>query len=228
MENIVFIEDPIWPTAIFTQLLGHYEKIGTVHRSAKSLQHPHGLITGYTPNAGEEDSFTMVLHDHMALTASEGGMDTKRTMDLQSKYYVILRNLFDLTIGAVQQFNSDLTTVNREKFKKVTEASIMPQRVDFGDSTYTYRDADVVWGLISPAKFDMKSFYGYDVSKLGSYLVMMCLLKNRYGTADVALPLFVDPVVGMFYDLPPSEVMDEFYLLTKQIETCLLNYRINR
>lgn len=167
---------------------------------------------------------TMAVLDHIALVGVEQSFGTKQLMDLMSKYFVALRNLFELTPIVVQQFNSELTTMNRDSYKKVTEGSIAPQRVDFGDSTYTYRDADIVFGLISPAKFDMKSFHGYDVTKYNSMLIILFLMKNRYGEADQAIPLFLDPISGTFHDI--NHFTEGIFTNTlKEIELCQSNYR---
>jgi hypothetical protein len=74
--------------------------------------------------------------------------------------------------------------------------------MDFGDSYYNFRDADLVMGLVKPVQYDLKTYHGWNLEELGQYFIALHLMKNRYGPADRMLPLFMNPVAGMFYDLP--------------------------
>jgi hypothetical protein len=103
----------------------------------------------------------------------------------------------------------------------------MPQRIDFGDSKATYRDADVVIGYVKPAIFDYSEFMGYPVIAddgdcLGQSLVIQCLMKNRYGPSGRMCPLFLDGLSGHAYDLPTTPnnpfLMKEWYDKADKIE----------
>ncbi len=232
MEDIIFIEDVVHPTKIFEDLIeAHYEHHGTVLRAELSEEqkkkHKKGYVKGYIAN--DPDMVTMLVVDHMALTGSEMGLDTKHTMDKLSKYAVVLRNMFGCTCVFIQQFSTDLMSYHRTGGKKNPDA-ITPQRIDFGDSKATYRDADVVFGLVKPAVFDFDEFKGYilkskdvlpDAAALGDNFIAMYLMKNRYGKSGKLLPLFMDYAAGIAYDLPlqPSNVfaMEKWYKLAKQV-----------
>lgn len=199
METIVFVEDPLHPTRIFHDLIeGHYETIGKVHRGKSHDGKKKGPITGWEPN--DPMAITLVALDHAALLSPEQGFDTKQTIDLMSKYIVTLRNLFGMTGVIVQQFNTEMTSYNRMNRKG--DSVIAPQRIDFGDSRYTYRDADVVFGAIKPAMYDVENYYGYSVKELRGYYVMLHLMKNRWGADHKALPMFVNPIAGFVKCLP--------------------------
>lgn len=209
MADIDFIEDPTHPTKMFHDLIEeHYEKIGTVLRRPPRGG-KKGAIYGWEPK--DPLAITIVVNDHMALTAPEQGFDMKQTIDLWSKYIVTLRNLFNLTFVGIQQFNTEMTSYNR--MAKKGDGLVAPQRIDFGDSRYTFRDADVVWGLVKPAIYDIDSYGGYDVKKLKEYFVMVHLMKNRYGAFHKALPLFLNPIAGTIEGLPTPPIdiaMDRF------------------
>lgn len=210
MESIVFVEDSLHPTRIFHDLIeGHYEQIGKVHRGKSHDGKKKGPITGWEPN--DPMAITLLVLDHAALLSPEQGFDTKQTIDLMSKYIVTLRNLFNMTAVVVQQFNTDMTSYNRMNRKG--DSVIAPQRIDFGDSRYTFRDADVVFGAIKPAMYDIESYYGYSVKDLKEYLVMFHLMKNRWGADHKALPMFINPIAGYVKCLPVSSIdiaMDPF------------------
>ena len=147
----------------------------------------------------------------MALIAPEQGFDMKQTMDLWSKYIVTLRNIFGLTFIGIQQFNTEMTTYHR--MNKKGDGLIAPQRIDFGDSRYTFRDANVVWGLVKPSIYDIDTYNGYDIKKLKDYFVMMHLMKNRHGAFHKALPIFLNPIAGIITPLPTPPIdiaMDRF------------------
>lgn len=199
MNNIIFVEDPVHPTKIFSDLIEHhFEKIGKVIRNKPQGDRKKGTIIGWEPD--DPQAITLVAIDHMALLALEQGFDTKQTMDLMSKYFVALRNLFNLTAVAVQQFNTDMTSYHR--MMKKGDGLIAPQRIDFGDSRYTFRDADVVFGLIKPAIYDVDAYCGYNIKELKGYFVAAHLMKNRSGAAGRMLPLFLNPIAGYVKCLP--------------------------
>lgn len=224
-ENIIFVEDPIHPTRIFHDLVEHhYEKNGEVQRHPSTDKKKRGLIKGWIPN--DPRAMTVVVMDHVALLMNEQGFDTKQTIDLMSKYFVILRNLFGLTVILIQQFNTELTSTVRTM--KKGEAMMAPQRIDFGDSRYTFRDADVVLGLLKPFLYDVKDFHKYDITKLMGYMIGLYLMKNRYGAMTRMLPLFLNPIAGVPEDLPltPSSdlAMGSYYEQANKLEQVCQQY----
>lgn len=200
-RHVTFIEESVNPTSVLVKLRDHYKKIGTVHEGPKFQGKEYGPIIGYTPNPGEEDSMTTVFLDHLALTHHEQGLDNKGTMDLLSKYAVATRNLFETTWVILQQFSTDMQSWHRSA-RKVTDKFIAPQRLDFGDTKYTYRDADVVLGLVAPHQFDLDKYYGYDIERLITSMLGVHIMKNRYGPASVMLPMFLHTLSGVLEELP--------------------------
>ena len=207
------------PTAIFNEMIAYADTIGRVHRktisevkkiAGKPKTVTSSFITGYTPN--NDDELTLIVIDHVALATPEQGKTTKDTIDLLSKYMVFLRNRFRFSPVLIQQFNTELQSVERRKFRA---AALAPQRMDFGDSKYTYRDADIVFGLLNPSFFDIEEFYGYSILPsetddtqyyyLGEFFVMAFVMKNRYGQTNLQIPLFMNGMTGVFYDLPSPD-----------------------
>lgn len=229
MSDMVIIDHMLHPTGMLNVIIEqHYEKIGTVHRvqlnpyAGETVadfndRQKVAMITGFT--ADDPSARTLIMVDHLALINHETGLTTtKAIMDRWSMYAVQIRNLFRATIIHVQQFNTNQMTTYRET--KKSASIIAPQRLDFGDSTYTYRDADVVIGLVNPVMHDIRKFYDWDLSELGLYFIALYLMKNRYGPASRMFPLFLNPISGMFYDFPmdPKENLSYYYQETKRIE----------
>jgi len=212
LQDIDIIDHMLHPTGMLNKLIeDHYEKIGTVIRDVPKEGKKKGMIRSFKPN--DPRAFTLVVVDHLALINVEAGaINTKAIMDRWSMYSVQLRNIFQATIVQIQQFSTSMMSAYREQ--KRTEVAIAPQRLDFGDSSYTYRDGDVVIGLVKPIQYNLKTFHGYTVDDLQSHLLAAYLMKNRYGPADKMFPLFMNPIAGMFWDLPehPLDPALQFFI----------------
>lgn len=235
---ITIHDSPKNPTAIYHDAIDLAEELGTVIREtkvSKRLKDKDGkatkqvYITGYIPD--DPDMMVEIILDHVALATPEAGLSPKATIDRMSSYFVFIRNKLRFSILLIQQFNTEMQTVERRKF---SQAAFAPQRSDFGDSKYTFRDADVVFGLIKPSFFDLQSYFGYQIEPtsgvtygLGDAFVAAFLMKNRYGPTNKMMPLFMDGITKRFYDLPldpsdPNE-MEGFSIMNDKIkELCQL------
>lgn len=198
LVDIELIDYSLSPTAMLNVVLEYYEKNGIINRDAPKEGQKRGAIKSYVAN--DPSVVVEVITDHIALIPPEfGATSTKEIMDRWSMYGVQLRNIFNTLIINIQQFSTSLQHAGREK---KTPVQLTPQRLDFGDSTYTFRDADIVFGLVKPVQANLESFFGYDLRQLKVYLLALYLLKNRYGAADRMIPLFTNPVAGTFLDMP--------------------------
>lgn len=227
LKDVIIVQDVIHPTKIFEDLIVQFEQTGKVERMPVTEEEKKKGKKGFVKGYEEYDPNQMyILYiDHLALTGTEMHLETKGIMDKMSKYMIVLRNLFHCTGVFIQQFSTDMMSAYRGAFGKKTEQAITPQRIDFGDSKATFRDADVVFGAVKPQK-DMDSFMNYNLSKfegLGDCFVAWYLMKNRYGPSNRILPLFLDGVTGVAYDLPTQPlnhfVMQEWYEKANEIET---------
>lgn len=198
LKDCNVIEGAVHPTWILNHMIELYEHLGTVHRAHSKDPKKKGIITGYTPKNPQQ--VVLLMCDHLALTHPEQGGSLKTTIDKLSNYAVVLRNMFDTIVVFLQQFSTDLVSTYRAS--KKGDSYIVPQRLDFGDSKYTYRDADVVLGLVSPIMFDEKAYKGYDITRLYNYFLACHVMKNRYGPANRMIPLFMNPIAGVFQELP--------------------------
>lgn len=231
MQHMEIIEDPVNPTKIYADLIDHHYDnplYGKVLRRKSTDPKKRGQAIGHEPAPGMEHMMVDVFIDHLALLHPEQGLDTKRTMDLMSKYMVALRNLFGTTFTVIQQFSTDMQTWHRSA-KKITDQFIAPQRLDFGDSKYTYRDADVVYGLVNPYSFELETYFGYEVEDFKGNLIGVHLMKNRYGKANRLFPLFMNGVVGTFEDMPNTSnliALETFQNKAAKIEELCLKYKL--
>lgn len=234
LKDCEIIEGGVHPTWVLNHMIEVYE--GNPDKNIKGLgkvirdpvpkgSKAKGFIRGYIPH--DPQQVVVKVCDHLALGHEEKGASTlKAIIDKFSVYDVVLRNTFDTTIVNLQQFATDLMSTHRSQ--KKGDSVLAPQRIDFGDSKYTYRDADVVFGLVSPSMFDEKSYKKYDITELMNYFLALHLMKNRHGPAARMIPLFMNPIAGIFEELPkePTNMiaMEPFYKKVAQLESIITSF----
>lgn len=239
LKDIILIDGAVHPTKIFEDIIEHhYEKSGQVVRQkvseADAKKGKKGHIVKYVPH--DPRAYTLLVVDHLGLLSPEMGLNTKSVIDKMSRYGIILRNLFQTTCVFIQQFSTDLLQTKRQQLVQLTgakkAAAIIPTRLDFGDSKATFRDAEVVIGLVKPYLFDIEDFWGINTSKvssggMGDYMIAQCLMKNRYGAANKVMPLFLNPIAGISNDLPDSldqDTMIPWYDEVKKLDSVVQQY----
>lgn len=83
-------------------------------------------------------------------------------------------------------------------------------------------DANVVLALFYPFREKMSKYRGYDIKQIGENFRSAVVLKNRFGSADIAVGLGFYGKTGMFKELPKSsEIID--YEKYKHPDWCLLD-----
>ncbi len=205
-NNINFRFTPTNPTGIYNELWKFGESQGTIEKESYSYVDSTGKdstghrITGYVPKDPEQ--YVLVVMDHMALMKKERGYQTKEVIDKYSEYCTELKNLFGMSFINIQQFNSAMSSVERQKFKGI---DLSPQQSDFKDSTNPYADADVVFGIMCPHKLDLVTNLGYDILRLKDKMIHLKVIKNRLSKDNVAIGLFVDAKSGSFKELPVAK-----------------------
>lgn len=124
---------------------------------------------------------TIVIIDHIALISKSS--DTKKAIDDLSELFVYYRNEYNFTFVVIQQFNTGLTSISRNP--DMIPDKIVPQRSDFGSSSFTYQDADIVLGGLNPNMYGFPKYKGYDVKKYNNSLSVWYVMKNRYDSNNM-------------------------------------------
>lgn len=188
----------------FIQILNKHARQNGTFKTMTTIDE-HGekqeIITGYTPK--DPNAVWEIIIDHISYCVEDPGMSLKQTIDRISKACVWYRNICGYSYTIIQQFGSDMQTTDRRKFDK-NEA--VPMKLDFADSKYTYNDADIVWGLLSPYGMGFPEFKGYDSSKMRTSYIHAFLMKNRDAPGVFNYPLFMDPIAHTFEVLPRAEL----------------------
>ncbi len=208
-NKIEWFWQPQNPTGMYKHWWDTMSKKGTFIKEAYLGENNEQKerIKGFTLTDSKE--YNIVAVDHIAYVRTENGLDLKRSMDKLSEYCVMCRNLFSMTFINLQQFNSGLNSVDRQKFKGV---DISPQQSDFRDSTNTYNDCDIALGLMNAFKMDMNTCLGYNISgntiyNLKDSFRMLKIIKNRLSRDNIVIGLLFLPKIGSFKELPESSKM---------------------
>lgn len=152
----------------------------------------------YTPD--DPDEYRIIFYDHVSLTSSENGMNLKQSVDKLSEYCVSLRNKYNFTPVIIQQ-----QAFAGESLDAFKEKKLRPTIANLGDSKYPSRDANLVLGLFSPAKHDLREYMGYDITKLKDNVRFLEVLINRNGCMGGMIGLYFDGAVCYFKELPRPE-----------------------
>lgn len=147
-----------------------------------------------------------IIVDHGARVA---GSDTKKKIDIMSDHLVELRNTADVTAVMLQQFSRNLSSTDRTRFKQVE-----PKLSDFKDTGNSQHDADIVGALANPQFHRLETYRGYQIAPtergrrdgLRDMFRGFHLLKDRFGTPDIFIPLHYLGAAYYFSDLPRLEV----------------------
>lgn len=237
MKDVTLVDHAMNPSGIFLGIIdAHFAKYGKVKRAdlteEDKKKNRKGKIVGYENNT--PDLLTILVIDHVSLLAGELGLNKTDLISAMSRKIVELKNMFNCTTFLIQQFNVDLLSSNREMIVrnggKNVENLITPDKNDLADCKSTFNDADYVEAFVVPNKFGLSEYLMFRCTKpehdgLGTYFVMQYLMKNKFGQDQRSCPLFMNPVSGVYYDLPMDVGQeDEWYELAKNLDKLCQDY----
>lgn len=209
-RKLSVIDEETTPTIFHDILLEFAKRNGTFSKEGRWISE----CGTYTPN--NKQLYVIVLIDTVNLADMDSGHETvKSSIDRISRLCVWFRNKCNFTPIVIQQFNAEISAVDRARYGITT-----PLLRDFEDSKRTTKDANVVFGLYDAQrhmKEDQTIFKGYDISILRSWFRSIHLLKNRNSEPNKFIALKFDGAVGTFNQLlPASEMGENDYRLATQ------------
>lgn len=214
-SKIKWIWEASNPTGMYKEWWDHMKSRGTFkyENYLDENNDTKQRIVGFDLNDPKE--YNIVVADHLALAKLERGFNLKQNIDKISEYAITCRNLFKMTFIFLQQFNQQLSSIDRQKFKGV---DISPQQSDFKDTSNPYTDSDIALGLMNAHKMDMEKCIGYDINIPGSdknlkdSFRMLKVIKNRLSRDNIAIGLLFLPKSGSFKELPKSDELTKEWL----------------
>jgi len=166
------------------------------------------------------DHYVLVVIDHIGLIHPEKGQDLWEAIRiLSSRYLVNLRNIYGCSILVLQQQSSEKEKQQYTYKGASIEAKLEPSLDGLGNCKETQRDADEVFGIFAPDRYEITDHRGYDIAKLRDNYRSFSILKSRDGEANLRLGLFFDGAVNYIAELKPSKEMtpDDYIKVQKLV-----------
>lgn len=200
-EHIIFSTSTN-PTGVYNECKKYAEEHGTVHKKKQLVKSEFEgtkeieVFDWY--ESDDPNEYRIIFFDHISLTTTERGMTLKQTIDKLSEYCVILRNRYKFSPVIIQQ-----QTFEQEGLKAIEMNKVRPTIAGLADSKYVARDCNICLGLFSPFKFELREYFGYDITKLRDNVRFVEVLINRGGSPGGMTALYFDGKVNYFNELPP-------------------------
>lgn len=201
-EHVIFPDESPNPTGIYNYCVKYAEEHGKTFYREKVIIDDLGmektikLFDHYEPD--DPNMFTIVLIDPLNRIDKERGMDERESMKKMSEYcYKYLRNDYFMTPVVVQQQTFSSYSLDAKRVN-----SFEPTLGDAGGSKEILQDMNAAIALYNPSDFNVESYGGYDIKKLGKHGRFVRYLANRDGEGGGITPLFFDGAVTQFYELP--------------------------
>lgn len=197
-EYVTFYDKPVNPTGIWKDVLSYSNQNGVWTKQQDS----EGQIVPVEYKPNKPNKIILVVVDHLGLMRNERGFLKKQNIDKMSEYAIILRNKCHYSPVFIQQLNRSISSSERFQINRVE-----PQLSDFKETANTQEDSDLVMAIFNPIRYDIKTFYGYNIALLKSKFKSIHILKNRDGEADQMLGMGFIGQTGTFFELPKADVM---------------------
>jgi hypothetical protein len=169
-------------------------------------------ISHYEPN--NPDLIVIPLIDHISLILPEKGENLYEAIGKMSSNYLIrMRNRWQASPVVVQQ-----QTLGKESNESAKMDRHEPSADGLSDNKGTSKDCDQLITLYSPFRNKVKSYLGYDITKLQNSYRRLAVELDREG-ATFETSLYFNGKVNFFKELPhSSEMTSDIYDKIKKEE----------
>lgn len=90
------------------------------------------------------------------------------------------------------------------------EKKLEPSLANLADNKLCQRDCDLVIGLFAPARYELSTYRGYNITKLqDSYRAVLLLKDRHFGLANSYIHLYFNGATNSFKELPPANEMND-------------------
>lgn len=205
-EIVTYIDDIRNPTGINKYCRDYALAHGHINYTNETYVDSNGktcrLINKDNPyTADDEEEIRIVIVDNASNFTQESGLNKADNINKASKYFITLRDQLKYTVVLVQHQAQAQEGIENRKL-----GLIKPSSDGLADCKTTTRDADLVLGLYSPFKYEIKTHEGYDITKFRNYIRFLQVLEDRcYGSGGRVCPLFFNGIASYFKELPKSD-----------------------
>ena len=202
LEEIVEISDSIRnPYGIYDTVRKYCLANGKLYYKTILIDNKEVQVEDYyEPN--NPDEYVIVITDHVSLLTPEKGEDLWSAMNRFSNNYCLkLRDRFGCCVVNVQQQAMDQ---EKQQFTFKGDSiveKLKPSADGLGDNKVVGRDFDLLLGLFSPARYKLKTYNGYDITKFNDNYRELLIIFNRKGIGNGSVDLFFNGAVNYFSEL---------------------------
>jgi hypothetical protein len=213
-ECVTLIDDVKHPYGIYRRCVDFLESVGDYNYKPVEYWDPkkEEMVKKLAKDnyfTNHEDHYIQIVIDHVGLLEPEKGQDLFEAIrTLSNRYLVQLRNRYHCSIVVVQQQASDKEKQQYTYKGASIESKLEPSLDGLGDCKLTQRDADEIFGIFSPDRYEIKEHAGYDITQLLDNYRSFKFLKTRDGEANKSLGFLFDGATNNLWELPPSGEMD--------------------
>ncbi|MBR9700370.1 hypothetical protein GOV11_00720 [Candidatus Woesearchaeota archaeon] len=209
-ERISVIDDVRHPYGIFVDVEKELLKYGSW--KTKRVDAGDGVMIDVRDRFVYDNPNTwfIIVVDHFSLLHPEkGGSLRDSIVKFSNEYCIQLRDKYECSVVGVQQQAQAGEERQHDNRGRLVAAKLEPSIANLADAKVTARDADVVMGLFAPSRYEIVDYRGYDINWMQDSFRSLQILKQRDGESNVRAPLFFDGKVGVFEELPQSELMND-------------------
>lgn len=210
LENYVTIVDDIHnPTGIFKTMKTYNEERGSWTKRKIIIDNIEKEVNDtYTPN--DPNEYVICITDHIGLLRTEKGLTKHETIGrFSSEHCIELRNKYANIIVNVQQQSSDKEKKQYTFKGQSIDEKLEPSLDGLANNKETQRDADNVFGLFAPDRYQIEECDNYRVDVMQDHFRVLLILKSRDGESNVRTPLFFDGATNYFKEMPRVENSNE-------------------
>lgn len=205
-EIVTYIDDIRNPTGINKYCRDYALEHGHINYTSETYVDSNGrtcrLIDKDNPyTADDPEEIRIVVVDNASNFTQESGLNKMDTINKASKYFITLRDHLLYTIVLVQHQAQAQEGIENRKM-----GLVKPSSDGLADCKTTTRDANLVLGLYSPFKYEIKGHEGYDITKFKNYIRFLQVIEDRdYGAMGQVCPLFFNGASSTFRELPKPD-----------------------
>lgn len=219
MEKYIDVIDNVFnPYGIYRHVHSYFENPNIGH--FEKIKFTTGEVVNGDFIYNDEDQYVFVITDHISLLVPEQNntIMPQRTlheaMDYFSKEYCLkqMAKRLKCVVINVQQQSADKEKQEFYKGQSI-EKKLEPSLDGLADNKLCQRDADLILGLFAPARYELSTYRGYNITKLKDKYRCLIFLKDRhFGLANNYVNLYFDGSVNTFKELPlPQDMTEEIY-----------------
>lgn len=170
----------------------------------------------------DEELLPIVIIDNYANLSIPKGSTKYLEIEHMSKFCVILKNLGFLVVGVQHQ------SQEKESLTRRQADDVIPSAEGLADNKSTSKDLTLLAGLMSPYKYEMSTFLGYDIGKWRDNIRFFFIKEDREnGAVNLCQPLLFIGESSIFEELPEYTNVKELDTIYQSLMKKKEQYELN-